>query len=83
MKLSDSDKRKLDGGEGPAVQHAMEHLAKFGEAFEADEMIDLHTCHLLSDYRTMGDGGLEFYEQLVAWGGTMRVPTTCDPMSWI
>lgn len=81
MRLSDADKRKLDGEEGPAVRHAMEHLVKMGEAFEAEEMVDLHSCHLLSDYRTMGEGGLEFYEQLVEWGGIMRVPTTCDPMS--
>lgn len=81
MKLSDSDNRKLDGEEGPAVQHAMEHLVKLGEAFRAEEMVDLHSCHLLSDYRTVGDGGIEFYEMLADWGTKMRVRTTCDPMS--
>jgi predicted aconitase len=81
MNLSDADKRKLDVGEVPAVQHAMEHLVKKGEAFRAEEMIDPHSCHPLSDYRTNGDGGVEFYEMLADWGATMRVPTTCDPMS--
>ena len=47
MKLSESDNRKLDGEEGPAVQHAMEHLVKLGEAFRAEEMVDLDVAGAL------------------------------------
>lgn len=81
MKLSDIDKRKLDGGEGPAVQHAMEHLLKMGQAFDAEEMVDLHTVHVFSDYRTIGDGGVNFYENLVNLGGHVSIPSSCEPMS--
>jgi predicted aconitase len=31
----------LEGERGPAQQEAMEFLVKFGEAFEAEEMVDL------------------------------------------
>jgi predicted aconitase len=81
MKLTDEDKRKLDGKYGPAVQHAMEHLVKFGEAFEAEEMVDCHSAHIFSDYRTIGDGGLAFYQRLVDMGAKMGVMTTCEPIS--
>jgi len=39
MKLSDDDKRKLDGQEGAAVQEVMEYLVKLGRAFEADDIL--------------------------------------------
>lgn len=81
MNLNDADKRKLDGGEGAAVQHAMEHLIKMGEAFDAEEMVDLHTVHVFSDYRTIGDGGVNFYENLVDLGGHVSIPSSCEPMS--
>lgn len=81
MRLSDDDKRKLNGEYGPAVQHAMEHLVKFGDAFGAEEMVDLHSVHVFSDYRTLGDGGLQFYENLVGLGGRVVVPSSCEPMS--
>jgi len=81
MNLTDQDKRKLDGGEGEAVQHAMEHLIKMGEAFDAEEMVDLHTVHVFSDYRTIGDGGVNFYQNLVDMGGHISLPSSCEPMS--
>lgn len=81
MNLTDGDKRKLDGGEGPAVQHAMEHLLKMGKAFDAEEMVDTHTVHIFSDYRTIGDGGVNFYEKLVDMGAHITIPSSCEPMS--
>lgn len=81
MRLTDEDKSKLDGDYGPAVQHAMEHLIKLGEAFDAEEMVDLHAAHIFADYRTLGDGGIEFYENLVSLGAKMGVITTCEPIS--
>jgi predicted aconitase len=59
----------------------MEHLVKFGEAFEAEEMVDLHSAHVFSDYRTIGEGGIEFYQRLADMGAKMGVITTCEPMS--
>lgn len=81
MNLTDKDKRKLDGGEGPAVCHAMEHLVKMGEAYRAEEMVDLHSVHVFADYRTIGEGGLEFYERLADMGGKITVRSSCEPIS--
>lgn len=81
MRLTDLDKRKLDGGLGPAVQHAMEHLVKMGDAFDAEEFVDLHSVHVFSDYRTIGDGGLEFYQRLADMGAKFTLPSSCEPIS--
>lgn len=81
MDLDDLDKRKLDGKLGPAVQHAMEHLVKMGEAFDAEKLVDVHSVHVFADYRTIGDGGLAFYEKLVDMGGSISLPSSCEPIS--
>lgn len=81
MRLTDDDKKKLDGSFGPAVQHAMEHLVRFGEALGAEEMVDLHTVHVFTDYRTIGDGGMNFYERLAEMGARVSLPSSCEPMS--
>ncbi|MDV6247077.1 aconitase X catalytic domain-containing protein [Rhodococcus opacus] len=81
MKLSDHDKRMLDGEEGPAVQEAMEFLVKFGEGFEADEMVDVHSAHLFADTHTVGRAA-EIYTRMAELGGKVRVPTTTEPISF-
>ena len=50
MQLSDRDVMMLDGGAGQAAQEAMKHLVKLGEAFEADEMVDVDSVHLFTDW---------------------------------
>jgi predicted aconitase len=81
VKLSDQDKRMLEGERGPAQQEAMEFLVKFGEAFEAEEMVDLHKAHLFADYHTVGTGGLEIYTHFAELDAEVRVPTTDEPIS--
>src|SRR3712207_9153772 len=71
----------LEGECGPALQEAMEFLVKFGEAFEAEEMVDLHKAHLFADYHTVGTGGLEIYTHFAELGAKVRVPTTDEPIS--
>lgn len=81
MKLSDEDRKKLDGAEGAAVQEAMAYLVKLGEAFEADEMVDLHSCHVFGDYHTIGEGGLQLYSKFVEMGAKVRVRSSVEPIS--
>jgi len=56
MKLTDDDKRKLEGEYGTVIAHAMRFLADLGEAFDAEEMIDLDFAHVytIEDYRIPG-----------------------------
>jgi predicted aconitase len=39
MRLTDEEKRMLDGGEGPAVQKAMDLLVRYGEALGAEKLV--------------------------------------------
>lgn len=39
MKLTDDERRMLDGGEGPAVQAAMDLLVRYGEVLGAERMV--------------------------------------------
>jgi predicted aconitase len=81
MKLSDEDKKKLAGGEGASVQEAMEYLVKLGQAFEAEEMVDVHSVHIFTDYQTIGEGGLELYAKFADMGAECRVHSSCEPIS--
>jgi predicted aconitase len=40
MKLTDSEQRMLDGGEGPAVQAAMDLLVRYGDVLGAERLVD-------------------------------------------
>ncbi len=81
MKLSDQDRKKLDGEEGIAVREAMDYLVKLGEAFEAEKMVDLHSCHVFGDYHTIGDGGLQLYRKFADMGARVRVRSSVEPIS--
>ncbi len=82
MRLSDGDKRMLDGSEGPAAREAMDHLVKLGEAFEADELVDIDSVHLFSDWLLMNEAGLRLYERFVGLGAKMRVHSSCEPIGF-
>lgn len=82
MQLSDQDKRMLDGEDGPAARDAMEYLVKFGEAFEADRMVDVDSVHLFSDWMLMNEAGLMLYRKFVGLGAKMRVPSSCEPIGF-
>jgi predicted aconitase len=43
MYLSDEEKAMLDGAQGPAIQKAMELLIKYGEAVDAENLVDTNS----------------------------------------
>lgn len=82
MELSERDKRMLDGAEGPAAREAMAHLAKLGEAFEAEHMVDVDSVHLFSDWMLINEAGLQLYKKFAAMGAKMRVHSSCEPIGF-
>src|SRR5215831_7754227 len=82
MQLSDSDKRMLDGAQGLAAREAMSHLVKLGEAFEADEMVDIDSVHLFTDWMLINEAGLRLYKHFVDLGAKMRVHSSCEPIGF-
>lgn len=79
MKLTDREKRMLDGEFGRPVQMAMEMLVALGEIYGAEKMVPVKSCHVAGlSYKSHGDAGLEWVEDLAKTGAKVRVPTTLN-----
>ncbi|MCL2122888.1 MAG: aconitase X catalytic domain-containing protein [Desulfovibrionaceae bacterium] len=80
MKLDDGDKKILDGAEGPAKRMAMEMLEGLGKVYGAEKLIPVKSAHVSVSFRTHGDAGLEWVEEIAATGAKVNIPTTTNPM---
>ena len=86
MKLTDDEKRMLDGTRGPVIAKAMDYLVQFGDAFGAERFVDVIYAHYpaeMSIYR----GNVEDAVEYAATGARVCVPTTsstlgCDLDQW-
>lgn len=77
MYLTREEERILDGEKGEASSKAMELLVKLGDAYGAERMIEVSSCHLVSCvYNVVYDSGLEIAERFFKLGARFKVPTT-------
>ena len=80
MRLTDEEKRMLNGDDGPGVQRAMDFLVQLGDGLEAEKMVKVTTTHILPDMPT------ELLEQMT--DGVTRTPVMVslmpcfDPVFW-
>ena len=77
MRLTDYEKKLLDGKHGKAIQIAMRVLYDLGKNYEADYFVEIASCH---DDSTcfMGEAQVAFAEHLVRLGARFSVPTTTN-----
>jgi predicted aconitase len=80
MRLTDEDKRILNGRRGEAARIALSVLVDLGELFGAEELMRVSQVHIDATLY-MVDAGLEFAEKMVDWGGKVAVPTSLNPSS--
>lgn len=79
MFLTRQEELILDGEEGLGRQKAMEILSALGRIFDAEELIPISSAHLSGvSYKTIGDGGLQFLEELRG-EAQVCVETTLNP----
>jgi predicted aconitase len=79
MHLTRDEERTLAGEEGEGRRKALELLAAIGEIYDAKRLIPITSAHLSGvSYKTIGDGGLEFIENL-AENAKVSVPSTLNP----
>ncbi len=86
MKLTDEEKKMLDGLYGEPMAKALDYLRQFGEAFDAEKFIDVIYAHYpaeMSIYFGMVEDLVEYSET----GAKVRIPTTtstlaCDLDQW-
>ncbi len=80
MNLTAEEKGILQGAQGKGMQLALSTLVRYGEAFAADRMVEIHSAHLAGSfgafiYRTYYDA----IRLMVKEGLKVKVPATLNP----
>lgn len=80
MYLTKEQERMLSGEEGEVVERMFRLLVRLGDIYGADRMIPIGSAQVAGvSYKSIGDPGLEFLEDIAAKGARVRVPTTLNP----
>jgi predicted aconitase len=81
MYLTPDEEDILAGEEGESCQKAMELVVALGKIYGAEDLIDITSAHLSgASYKTIGDGGLKYLEDMVRGGAKVSVPSTLNPV---
>jgi predicted aconitase len=76
MRLTDEDRRMLEGGYGEGVALAMKVLVALGEAFDAPRLLSVSRTHVALSNQ---EADTWFAKRLADGGATSRVPPTVNP----
>ncbi|MDI6820108.1 MAG: aconitase X catalytic domain-containing protein [Candidatus Hodarchaeaceae archaeon] len=80
MYLTKEQERMLSGEYGEVLERNFRLLVRLGEIYGADRMIPVGSVQVAGvSYKSIGDPGLEFLEDLADKGARVRVPTTLNP----
>jgi hypothetical protein len=80
MYLTREEEKMYSGEYGPAVEKSMEILVALGDIYEADGMVEIVSAQISGvSYKTIGDAGLEYLEDLASEGAQVVVPSTLNP----
>ena len=84
LALSESDRARLEGAEGPALRLAMSLIVRAGEILGAERLIDVSFAHIDACHYN-GQAHLDFAEFLTEAGARMAVPawTNTIPVSLV
>lgn len=80
MELTKEQENMLNGEQGEVVERQMRLLVRLGEIYKADKMIEIGSSQVAGvSYKSVGDPGLEFLEDLASKGAKVRVITFLNP----
>jgi hypothetical protein len=80
MQLIKEQERMLAGEHGEVVERNFRLLVRLGEIYGADRMIPVDSVQVAGvSYKSIGDPGLEFLEDMANRGAKVKVPTTLNP----
>jgi predicted aconitase len=83
LHLTTYEERILEGEYGWSNQIAMRILVKLGDLFGATKLIPVQSAHLSGvSYKHMGDGAIEFLNELAGKGGIAQIQATLNPSSF-
>lgn len=81
MDLTREEQAVLDGESGEGAQKAMELVVALGKIYGAENLVDITSAHLSgASYKTIGDGGLLYLEDMVRGNARVKVPSTLNPV---
>jgi predicted aconitase len=79
MHLTREEERMYDGNDGLAIEKCMEILVALGDIYGAEKLVPITSAQISGvSYKTIGDAGLEFLEEL-SNDAQVRVPSTLNP----
>ncbi|MEM5871553.1 MAG: aconitase X catalytic domain-containing protein [Candidatus Aenigmatarchaeota archaeon] len=80
MYLTKEQEKMLNGEYGEVVERQMRLLVRLGDIYKADKMIEIGSAQVAGvSYKSIGDPGLEFLEDLASKGAKVKVMTTLNP----
>ena len=80
MILTDEEENMLAGGQGKAVQKAMQILVALGKIYGASCMVPVSSVQIAGvSYDNVGEAGLEWLSEMEENGGKARVLATLNP----
>ena len=70
----------IHGGCGHAMEKSMEILVALGDIYGAEKMVEIESAQISGvSYKTIGNAGLEYLEELANLGAKVTVPSTLNP----
>ncbi len=80
MYLTKEEEKMLDGEKGEIVSRMMRLLTRLGDIYGADKMIPVGSVQVAGvSYKSIGDPGTEFLEDIADKGAKVRVLTFLNP----
>jgi predicted aconitase len=80
MYLNKEEERILDGEEGGVVERLFRLLVRLGDIYGADKMIPVGSVQVAGvSYKSIGDPGTEFLEDMASKGAKVKVLTYLNP----
>jgi hypothetical protein len=80
MYLTKEEESILEGEKGPVLERMMRLLSRLGDIYGADKMIPVGSVQVAGvSYKSIGDPGLEFLEDMASRGARVSVLTFLNP----
>lgn len=80
MYLTTEEESILNGEKGPVLERMMRLLTRLGDIYGADKMIPVGSVQVAGvSYKSIGDPGLEFLEDMASKGARVQVVTFLNP----
>jgi predicted aconitase len=80
MHLTKEEEKILDGEQGEVTERLFRLLVRLGDIYNADKMIPVGSVQVAGvSYKSIGDPGMEFLEDLASKGAKVKVLTYLNP----